>query len=84
MLLEEARQKKSRQSMIPFLYNSKKCKLIYSNRKHICSYYKGIKKKWGGEEMGKKITEGALKKYVRSDGYVYYLGYGNGFAGVYI
>ena len=44
---------------------------------------KGLKK-WGGEEMRKKITEGALKKYVRSDGYVYYLGYGNGFAGVYI
>ena len=29
--------------------------------------------------MGKKITEGALKKYVRSDGYAYYLGYGNSF-----
>lgn len=67
--------------MIPFIQNSRKCKLIHSERKQTSGCL-GMGGKWTGrvgEQQEGEITEG---KTFGSDGYVHHLDFGDGLRGI--
>ena len=70
-------KKKSMQHIIPFIYKSRKFKLIYSNRKQTCGHL-------GTEEWG-RVWRGRRRDFKRheetcgGDGHIHFLDCGDGF-----
>ena len=73
--------------MTPCIKNSRKCKQIQSDRKHISDYLGKGAKGWDRDGVS---VEGPIRKHMKEhketfggDRYIYYLDYGDGFMGVY-
>lgn len=74
MLSRRSQTNKSPYCVIPFIEDSRKCKLINSDRKHISSFLGW----WDGEGWEGQITKG-LKETFGGNGYVPYLDCGDSF-----